>query len=201
MAETHRLSTAMSSASSSRASRATSRRRGITRRRPRAASVAWNTIPRTRPLSTSPQSAQPKTSANAALRTSRAADLVEPSVPVSEILRLRHCATTHVKRGATLAGSPPCFNHARCQNRAVTEKSGRSLCRNCADSVKGQEYPLRQPSSAAIYASGFDCAQATDMLETKFASAELASFKEDDLEEDHTNRKGGETDASSSQHL
>jgi hypothetical protein len=176
MGQMRGLSKATSSGRSSRSSRGASRRCGIMRRRPGAASIAWNSTPRTRPTTSSRRSTKAKT-ARRSTAVSRNADLVEQTEPISEILRKRHQAKLEtVWRGLTLTGAPPCFNHACCHDRAVVEKRGRSLCRNCANSMNGHEYPLREPTSAALYASGFDCAQATDMLELQFIGATVATF-------------------------
>jgi len=40
---------------------------------------------------------------------------------------------------------PPCFYHELCKGVSVVSKNGKSLCRNCADSFSGVEYPLRTP--------------------------------------------------------
>jgi hypothetical protein len=101
------------------------------------------------------------------LRPRDSASAFDESKAASDVLRERRERTRPplARRGATLPGPPPCFNFRLCRDRAVLEKGGRSLCRGCAASVNGREYPLRKPSHEALYPSGLDCAQATDMIE------------------------------------
>ena len=61
--------------------------------------------------------------------------------------------------------APPCFYWARCAQRAALEKAGRSVCRRCAATLRGTEYPLRGPCLEPIYFTGRVAAEALDMLE------------------------------------
>jgi hypothetical protein len=63
--------------------------------------------------------------------------------------------------------APPCFNWTGCGQRAAVEKAGRSVCRRCAAMLRGTEYPLRNPSAEALYASDRLAAEALDMLEER----------------------------------
>jgi hypothetical protein len=60
---------------------------------------------------------------------------------------------------------PPCFYWTGCGQRAAIEKAGRSVCRRCAATLRGTEYPLRNPSAESLYASDRLAAEALDMLE------------------------------------
>jgi len=60
---------------------------------------------------------------------------------------------------------PPCFFWKLCDRRAVVEKAGRSLCGECASHIKGNEYPLRAPSTQPLYLTGRVAAEALDMIE------------------------------------
>ncbi len=42
--------------------------------------------------------------------------------------------------------APPCFFWSWCAQRSALEKAGRSVCRKCAQMLRGTEYPLRIPS-------------------------------------------------------
>ena len=61
--------------------------------------------------------------------------------------------------------APPCFYWSHCRQRAALEKIGRSVCRRCAATLRGIEYPLRNPSAQPLYASARTAAEALDMLE------------------------------------
>jgi hypothetical protein len=61
---------------------------------------------------------------------------------------------------------PPCFYWATCRQRAALEKAGRSVCRRCSASLRGAEYPLRNPCPEPMYKSDRVAAEALDMLET-----------------------------------
>ena len=61
--------------------------------------------------------------------------------------------------------SAPCFFWNLCQRRAALEKGGRSVCRACANRVRGREYPLRIPSEESLYLTGRVAAEALDMIE------------------------------------
>ena len=63
-------------------------------------------------------------------------------------------------------GSPPCFFWKLCSGRAVLEKAGRSVCRRCAATLRGQEYPLRPPTRRPLYLRGRDAAEAMQMIES-----------------------------------
>ena len=69
----------------------------------------------------------------------------------------------------TLAMSPvlstPCFFWNLCERRAVLEKAGRSVCRDCAGRLRGREYPLRGESKDSLYLTGRAAAEALDMTE------------------------------------
>jgi len=60
---------------------------------------------------------------------------------------------------------PPCFFWKLCLQRAAMEKSGRAVCRRCAGSLRGIEYPLRHPSTQPLYLTGRAAAEAMDMLD------------------------------------
>lgn len=45
----------------------------------------------------------------------------------------------------------PCFFHRSCGGVAEVEKQGKALCRNCAGSLKGLEYPLRKPGLGPLF--------------------------------------------------
>ena len=60
---------------------------------------------------------------------------------------------------------PPCFHWTACGQQAVVEKAGRSVCRRCANVLRGVEYPLRKPSAESLYASDRLAAEALDMIE------------------------------------
>lgn len=38
----------------------------------------------------------------------------------------------------------PCFYHKLCNNYSCCNKQGKGVCRACADSMNGQEYPLKR---------------------------------------------------------
>jgi hypothetical protein len=61
---------------------------------------------------------------------------------------------------------PPCFNWRLCRGRAALEKGGKSVCRRCAATLRGQEYPLRPPTRRPLYPSGRDAAEAMQMIES-----------------------------------
>ena len=61
---------------------------------------------------------------------------------------------------------PPCFNWRLCRGRAALEKGGKSVCRRCAATLRGQEYPLRPPTRRPLYPSGRDAAEAMEMIES-----------------------------------
>jgi len=63
--------------------------------------------------------------------------------------------------------APPCFNFAICKSRAEIEKCGRAVCRCCAASLAGREYPLRAPSKRGIYRSVIEAVEALDMYEAR----------------------------------
>ena len=75
----------------------------------------------------------------------------------------------HLNEAVTAANdceaSPPCFFWKLCSERAAMEKSGRAVCQRCAGSLRGVEYPLRNPSSQPIYLTGRAAAEAMDMVE------------------------------------
>lgn len=60
---------------------------------------------------------------------------------------------------------PPCFFHKDCTRRAEVDKAGRSVCRSCAATLRGVEYPLRAPSADPPYLTSRAAAEALDMLE------------------------------------
>jgi hypothetical protein len=61
--------------------------------------------------------------------------------------------------------APPCYFWPFCAQRAALEKAGRSVCRRCAATLRGIEYPLRNPCIEPLYSSGRTAAEALDMLE------------------------------------
>ena len=61
--------------------------------------------------------------------------------------------------------APPCFNWTACGRQAAVEKAGRSVCRPCAGTLSGTEYPLRHPSAELLYADDRQAAKALDMIE------------------------------------
>lgn len=66
---------------------------------------------------------------------------------------------------AVPAGASPCFFWNLCERHAAVEKAGRSVCRACAERLRGREYPLRAASREALYLTGRHAAEALDMLE------------------------------------
>jgi len=64
------------------------------------------------------------------------------------------------------ASPPPCFYWRFCRGRAALEKGGKSVCRRCAASLRGQEYPLRPPTRQPLYLRGRDAAEAMQMIES-----------------------------------
>jgi len=79
------------------------------------------------------------------------------------------CGTLSESADTALAGAgqaaPPCFFWARCAQLATLEKAGRSVCRRCAATLRGTEYPLRGPCVEPLYFTGRVAAEALDMLE------------------------------------
>jgi hypothetical protein len=73
--------------------------------------------------------------------------------------------------------APPCFYWDRCRQRAGLEKVGRSVCRRCAEKLRGAEYPLRNPSAESLYASSRLAAEALDMLEESSAAGKVARME------------------------
>ncbi len=61
--------------------------------------------------------------------------------------------------------APPCFYFKSCRRTAHVEKVGKSLCRPCAERLKGREYPPRKPSLRPLYASAQEAREALDMVE------------------------------------
>ena len=59
----------------------------------------------------------------------------------------------------------PCFFSRLCGAPAAMEKAGRSVCRACAQRLRGVEYPLRCVPTAPLYLTGRLAAEALDMLE------------------------------------
>ena len=55
--------------------------------------------------------------------------------------------------GATQQGTaasfspPPCFYWRWCAQRTALLECGRSVCARCAETLRGTEYPLRDPSA------------------------------------------------------
>ena len=60
---------------------------------------------------------------------------------------------------------PPCFFSRVCTRRAAMEKAGRSVCRDCAQRLRGFEYPLRRPSLQPLYDSARSLTEQLDMTE------------------------------------
>lgn len=65
------------------------------------------------------------------------------------------------------ACSPPCFYWKSCRRRAELEKGGKSVCRLCAQRMRGFSYPLRLPSREPLYLNAHAAAEAMDMIEPK----------------------------------
>lgn len=65
------------------------------------------------------------------------------------------------------AGAPPCFFHRDCGGTAEMEKQGKALCRNCAATINGVEYPLRAPSREPLYRVPEELAKQLGMWEGK----------------------------------
>lgn len=63
--------------------------------------------------------------------------------------------------------APPCFFWPACSQRAVLEKAGRSVCGHCAATLRGTEYPLRDPCAEPLYFTGRTVAEALDMLDAE----------------------------------
>ena len=61
--------------------------------------------------------------------------------------------------------APPCFFSQVCLRRSAIEKAGRSVCRGCAERLRGVEYPLRDPSLQPIYLTGRTICEDLDMVE------------------------------------
>ncbi len=60
---------------------------------------------------------------------------------------------------------PPCFYYEDCERRAEVEKAGRAVCRWHAEQLPGQEFPLRPPERAPMYARGTELALELGMQE------------------------------------
>ncbi len=65
------------------------------------------------------------------------------------------------------AGKTPCFYWKSCRRYAAAEKQGKSVCRKCAERLKGIPYPLRAPSRAPLYLTDWELARDLDMLEER----------------------------------
>jgi hypothetical protein len=61
--------------------------------------------------------------------------------------------------------APPCFYWRVCSQRAAVEKTGRSVCRRCANRLRGREYPVRHPSLQPLYVTGRAVSEELDMIE------------------------------------
>lgn len=48
-------------------------------------------------------------------------------------------------------GRRPCFFWRDCGRLAEVEKQGKAVCRGCARTLAGTEYPLRPPAAAPLY--------------------------------------------------
>jgi len=68
---------------------------------------------------------------------------------------------------STDCSPPPCFYWKSCRRPAAVEQQGKSVCHLCAQRLKGIAYPLRPPSRAPLYQSGWEVARDVDMLEAK----------------------------------
>ncbi len=66
---------------------------------------------------------------------------------------------------STDCSPPPCFYWKSCRRYAGVEQQGKSVCRPCAERLKGIPYPLRLPTRAPLYHSGWELARDLDMLE------------------------------------
>jgi hypothetical protein len=60
---------------------------------------------------------------------------------------------------------PPCFFWSLCGSASAIEKVGRSVCRGCAEDLRGIEYPLRKPTIEPLYRTGRLLAEALDIIE------------------------------------
>jgi hypothetical protein len=92
-------------------------------------------------------------------------ELTLPEVAPPEFATLRGDALA--KRWNPQQGAAaPCFFSRVCQQRAAVEKSGRSVCRECADTrLQGTEYPLRGAAAEPLYLTGRAASEALDMVE------------------------------------
>jgi hypothetical protein len=57
----------------------------------------------------------------------------------------------------------PCFHFSSCRQNATVEKSGKSLCRSCADRLEGREYPLRPPTREPLYKDDQEVSESLDI--------------------------------------
>jgi hypothetical protein len=67
--------------------------------------------------------------------------------------------------GSDDIGASPCFFSQVCLRRSAIEKGGRSVCRGCAQRMRGLEYPLRDPSLQPLYLTGRSICEELDMVE------------------------------------
>jgi hypothetical protein len=74
-------------------------------------------------------------------------------------------AFSTVEALANESAAPPCFYWRVCLQRAAVEKTGRSVCRGCANRLRGLEYPVRHPSLQPIYLTGRTISEELDMIE------------------------------------
>ncbi len=70
-------------------------------------------------------------------------------------------------------GISPCFYFNQCRRRAELEKDGKAVCRPCAGSLHGREYPLRTGREALVYQNIWEAARDLDMLEPAGAKSRM----------------------------
>ena len=61
----------------------------------------------------------------------------------------------------------PCFYWKSCRRFAAVEKQGKSVCRECAERLKGMPYPMRPPTREPLYLTGWELARDLDMIELR----------------------------------
>ncbi len=69
-----------------------------------------------------------------------------------EVLSAGRCAPVAAAEGTRADdGRRPCFFFRDCGRLAEVEKQGKAVCRGCARTLVGTEYPLRPPVAAPLY--------------------------------------------------
>lgn len=69
--------------------------------------------------------------------------------------------------GSGRAEARPCFFHRDCNGTAEMEKQGKAVCRKCAATMNGIEYPLRAPSREPLYRAPEELAKQLGMRASK----------------------------------